>query len=101
MEIKIKTIHFEAGEKLQDYIQKRVMKLERFSADIRKVEVSLKVTKPETSMNKSAALSLALPGDELFVEKIGDSFEEAVDLCVESLTRQLEKYKDKQRNAKK
>ncbi len=101
MEIKIKTIHFEAGEKLQDYIQKRVQKLEKFSADIRKVEVSLKVSKPETSMNKSAALSLVLPGDELFVEKIGDSFEEAVDLCVESLTRQLEKYKGKQRNAKK
>ncbi len=101
MEIKIKTIHFEAGEKLQDYVQKRVSKLGKFSTDIRKVEVSLKVTKPETSMNKSAALSLNVPGDELFVEKIGDSFEEAVDLCVETLTRQLEKYKEKARAAKK
>ena len=35
MEIKIKTIHFEAGEKLQDYIQKRVSKIEKFSSDIR------------------------------------------------------------------
>ncbi len=101
MEIKIKTIHFEAGEKLQDYIQKRVSKIEKFSTDIRKVEVSLKVTKPETSMNKNAALSIILPGDELYVEKIGDSFEEAVDLCVEALTRQLEKYKEKARAAKK
>lgn len=101
MEIKIKTIHFEAGEKLQDYIQKRVSKIEKFSSDIRKVEVSLKVTKPETSMNKNATLSIVLPGDELFAEKIGDTFEEAVDLCVETLTRQLEKYKEKVRAAKK
>lgn len=101
MEIKIKTIHFDAGEKLQDYVQKKIGKLEKFSTDLRKVEVSLKVTKPETSMNKEASLTVALPGDNLFVEKIADTFEEAVDLCVDSLTRQLEKYKDKQRNSKK
>ena len=52
MEIKIQTIHFEAGEKLQDYIQKRVSKLERFCDGIKKAEVSLKVVKPETAMNK-------------------------------------------------
>lgn len=97
MEIKIQTIHFEAGEKLQDYIQKRVSKLDKFSPDIRKVEVSLKVVKPETAMNKEAALRLAVPGSELFAEKIGDTFEEAIDLCVETLTRQLSKYKEKQK----
>ncbi len=98
MEIKIQTIHFEAGEKLQDYIQKRVSKLEKFSTEIRKVEVSLKVVKPETAMNKEASLRLSVPGSELFAQKIGDTFEEAVDLSVETLTRQLSKYKDKQKN---
>lgn len=95
MEIKIQTIHFEATEKLQDYVQKRVSKLERFSSDIHTAEVTLKVVKPETAMNKEASLRLALPGNPLFATKIADTFEEAVDQCADTLTRQLEKYKDK------
>lgn len=95
MEIKISTIHFEAGEKLQDYIQKKVSKLGKFSDEIRKVEVSLKVVKPETAMNKEAALRVSVPGTELFADKICDTFEEAIDSCVETLTRQLTKYKEK------
>lgn len=95
MEIKIQTIHFEAGEKLQDYVEKRVSKLTRFCEDIKKAEVSLKVVKPETAMNKEASLRLALPGSELFAQKVADTFEEAVDQCTDTLTRQLEKYKDK------
>ena len=97
MEIKIQTIHFEAGEKLQDYVEKRVSKLTRFCEDIKKAEVSLKVVKPETAMNKEASLRLALPGSELFAQKVADTFEEAVDQCADTLTRQLEKYKEKLR----
>ena len=52
MEIKIQAIHFDATEKLQDFIQKKASKLGKFSDEIRKVEVSLKVVKPETAMNK-------------------------------------------------
>ena len=95
MEIKIQTIHFEAGEKLQDYIQKRVSKLNRFCDEIKKAEVSLKVVKPETAMNKEVSLRLAVPGSELFAQKVADTFEEGVDQCADTLTRQLEKYKDK------
>lgn len=98
MEIKIQTIHFEAGEKLQDYIQKRVSKLSRFCDEIKKVEVSLKVVKPETAMNKAVALRLSVPGSELFAQKVADTFEEGVDQCADTLTRQLEKYKEKQKN---
>ena len=38
MDIKIQAIHFEASEKLQDFILKKVNKLEKFSEEIRKVE---------------------------------------------------------------
>ena len=54
MDIKIQAIHFEATEKLQDFIQKKIGKLARFDSEIGKVEVSLKVVKPETAMNKQA-----------------------------------------------
>ena len=98
MEIKIQAIHFEASEKLQDFIQKKVSKLGKFSDEIRKVEVSLKVVKPETAMNKETAILLAVPGSEFRADKVCDTFEEGIDECCEILTRQLSKYKDKQKN---
>ena len=52
MDIKIQAIHFEATQKLQDFIAKKVGKLAKFESEIRKVEVSLKVVKPETAVNK-------------------------------------------------
>ena len=51
MDITIKAIKFDATEKLQDFIQKKVSKLDKFCDDIKKVEVSLKVVKPETALN--------------------------------------------------
>ena len=39
MEVRIQAIHFDASEKLQEFIQKKVAKLEKFCDDIKKVEV--------------------------------------------------------------
>ena len=97
MEIKLQAIRFEPTEKLQDFVQKKVGKLEKFSDEIRKVEVSLKVVKPETAMNKEASIRVNV-GTEHFAEKVCDTFEEAIDKIMDSLTRQLSKYKEKQKN---
>lgn len=98
MEIRIQTIHFDATAKLQEFIEKKVSKLEKFSEEIRKVEVILKVVKPETAQNKEASLKLSAKNGELYAEKVCDTFEEAIDLCVDALTRQMEKFKEKQKN---
>lgn len=95
MDISVKTIKFDATDKLQEFIQKKVSKLERFCDDIRKVEVSLKVVKPETSLNKQAALTVMLPGSELFAEKTCDTFEEAITECLAALEHQVGKIKEK------
>jgi len=98
MDIKIQAVHFEATEKLQDFIVKKVSKLEKFCEEIGKVEVSLKVVKPETAMNKEAQLRLALKGKELITQEVCDTFEESIDKTVESLARQLSKYKETHKN---
>ena len=98
MEIRIQAIRFEPTEKLQDFIHKKVGKLDKFSDEIRKVEVSLKVVKPETAANKEVALKMSLSGKELFAQEICDTFEEGIDKSVESLIRQLSKFKEKQKN---
>lgn len=96
MELKIQAIHFDATEKLNAFIQKKTAKLEKTCENILKTEVVLKVVKPETAKNKETSLNVSLPGTELHAEKVCDTFEEGVDLCVDSLLRQIEKYKERQ-----
>ena len=98
MEAKIHAIHFDASDQLQAFIAKKTAKLEKFSEEIGKVEVSLKVVKPETSLNKYAGIRVSVPGEDLFAEKICDSFEEAVDLSIDALVKQIQKYKETEAN---
>lgn len=98
MDVNIKAIKFDATEKLQDFIQKKVSKLDKYCNDIKKVEVSLKVVKPETALNKQASVTVVLPGAELFAEKTCDTFEEAVTESLAAIEKQLGKYKEKQAN---
>ena len=53
MEIRIQSIHFDATQKLQEFIQKKVAKLEKTCEDVQTVEVQLKVVKPNTAANKT------------------------------------------------
>lgn len=98
MEIRIQSIHFDATEQLQTFVQKKVAKLEKFYDEIKTVEVSLKVVKPETAENKEAGIKIIVPNGDFYASKIKDSFEEAVDEAVEALSKQLMKYKEKQRS---
>ena len=98
MEIRIQSIHFDAAEHLQAFIQKKVAKLEKYYDDINSVEVVLKVVKPEVAENKEAGVKVSAPNAEFYANKICNSFEEAVDLCVEALEKQMLKHKEKARN---
>ena len=98
MEVRTQSIHFDASEQLQVFIQKKVAKLEKYYDDIKKVEVSLKVVKPETAENKEAGVKVIVPSGDFYASKICDTFEEAIDLSVEAIEKQLVKYKEKQRS---
>lgn len=97
MEIKIQTIHFDASQQLEAFIQKKVSKLSQYHDGIQFVEVTLKVVKPETAMNKEAAVKLLVPNQDFFASKISDSFEESLMEAVAALEKQLMKFKEKQR----
>ena len=100
MEITIQSIHFEASKKLEDFIMKKVSRLSKFNDDVYLADVTLKVVKPETNDNKDASIRLFLSGTELFAQEIADTFEEAIDECVNKLERQVVKHKEKQRSKK-
>lgn len=94
MEVRIKSIHFDASEKLEGFINKKLEKLARRNEEITLAEVTLKVVKPEIAMNKEAGVQLTIPTKtDLFASKVADTFEEAVDLVIDALERQLEKTK--------
>ncbi len=97
MEVKIQSVHFDATEQLEAFINKKAEKLLKSFEDIKKVEVLLKVVKPATSMNKEVSLNVSVPNQVLHVEKTSGTFEESVDLCVDSMKVQLTKYKEKLR----
>lgn len=95
MDVRIQSIHFDASEKLETFIQKKVEKLEKLTDHIKKVEVSLKVVKPETANNKEVGTRILALNTEFYAEKVSDTFEESVDVCVEALSKQLLKAKEK------
>ena len=49
-------------------------------------------------MNKEASIKVLASTGDFFAEKVCDTFEEAVDVCLDALVRQLSKYKEKQRD---
>lgn len=95
MNINIKAIHFDATEKLEEFINKKVEKLAKHAGENEVVDVQLKVVKPQTAMNKEVSISLNYQGKKLYAEKTADSFEDAVLQVVDSLKIQIEKIKDK------
>lgn len=95
MDVRIQAIHFDISEKLTDFINKKIDRLVRRYPDINTVETNLRVVKPETAMNKEALIKVLIPLDEFVATKTADTFEEAVDLCLEAIERQLEKKKGK------
>jgi putative sigma-54 modulation protein len=98
MNIKVNTVHFTADQKLVDFINKKVAKMDVFFDGIISAEVLLKVDKPESANNKITEIKLSLPAtDYLFAKKQADTFEEATDLAVDAIRTQLKKHKDRLR----
>lgn len=95
MDVRIQAIHFDATEKLVAFINKKAERLQRHYAGITTVDVKLSVVKPETAMNKEAVVKINMPHDEFVATKVADSFEEAIDLCLDALEKQLSRLKEK------
>ena len=95
MNIKTQSIHFNADQKLLDFIQERVGKLTQYYDDVLDVEVFLKLDNSNDHENKIAELKIKTPGKTLFAKEQGKSFEKAVDDSIEALRRQLKKRKEK------
>lgn len=95
MSTTVQSIHFDADKDLVNFIESKVSKLNQFYDRIIDSEVYLKVDKNASNENKIAEIKVAIPGKELFAKKQCKTFEEATDLAVEALRRQIRKHKGK------
>lgn len=95
MKLQMHSIHFDADQKLVDFIQKKADKLDTFYDRIIDGEVFMRLEKDDDRENKLLEIKLNIPGGQLFAKEKSKSFEAAADEAVESLRRQLKKHKEK------
>ncbi len=95
MKLQMHSIHFDADQKLVDFIQKKADKLETFFDRIIDGEVFMRLEKNEANENKIIEIKINIPGNQLFAKEQSKSFEAAADEAVEALRRQLKKHKEK------
>ncbi len=95
MQIQVHSIHFDADQKLVDFVNEKIEKLEQFHDHIIHGEVFLRLENADDRQNKVAEIKISVPGKELFAKKHGSSFEGATEEAVEALRRQIRKYRTK------
>ena len=95
MELRIQSVNFEASEQLKSFAEKKVKKLVKFTDEIVQSELIMKIVKPDAPNNKEVSIKLNIKNGESFASKSADTFEEAIDLCIEALEKQLIRTKEK------
>ncbi len=94
------TRHVDVSDRIQEYARNRTAKLEKFYDGIVSAHVILgKDNSP--AENKTASINIDVYQKRLSAEDSASSHEEAINLCVDHLRRQLEKYKSKLRSTDK
>ena len=92
MEIKLKALKFDAGEKLAAFVDKKVSRLEKFFEGVaQEAEVSLEDLKE----GKKAKIQIHVPGEEMIIERVADTFENAITECVDAMKEKLTRAKEK------
>ncbi|TGE14566.1 ribosome hibernation-promoting factor, HPF/YfiA family [Hymenobacter elongatus] len=95
MKVKMHSVHFDADQKLLDFIQKRLDKLETFYDRVTEGEVIMKLNNKDGIDNKTVEIKLHIPGTTLFSQEDAASFEAAADAASDNLRRQITKHKEK------
>lgn len=97
MKLQIQSIHFDADQKLLDYIQRKCDKLDQFFDKIIDGQVYLRLERKGEHSLKSVEVKLSVAGAVLVAHEESFSFEEATDLATETLKRQIKRHKEKLR----
>lgn len=94
MKITVQAIGMTPHTSLEEFLEKKLVKLDQFYDKIQACEVFLKMENSTGKENKTAEIILDIPGDDIVVKKTSASFEESIDLCVDVAKKLLIKKKE-------
>lgn len=99
MRVHTESVQFKADQKLINYIEKRLNKMDQFFDRIIEARVTLKLENSGQIRDKIAEVRLSVPGDQLIAKEASKTFEASVDNATSALKRQLIRYKERMRKA--
>lgn len=95
MKVRTEAVQFKADQKLIDFIEKKLQKLDQFFDKIIDVKVVLKLENSGQVKDKIAEIHLNVPGETIIGKDTKKSFEASVDSAMNIVKRQLRKHKEK------
>ena len=96
MNVNIQTVHFDADDKLVDYVTRKLGKLNTFHDSILKVDVFLKLDNVvHTIKDKVVEIRIHVPKCDFFAKDSSKSFVESFDNAMESIVSQIKRKKEK------
>jgi putative sigma-54 modulation protein len=102
MEVQIKAKDYKVGPGLREFIQERMNKLDRFIGQGRTAKIELTYEHPRTG-GERYTVQLTIPGRHtiLRAEEQHAEIHRAIDLTVEKMMRQIERYHNKRTDRRK
>jgi len=96
MRVEINASPFGVDEKLSELINKKISKLERFFDHFIDCQIFLNEEgHSEHNKVQNVEIKVNIKDTVLFCKESASMYEQAIDLAVENMKRQLEKYKEK------
>jgi putative sigma-54 modulation protein len=95
MRVYTESVAFKADQKLLEYIERKLTKMDQFFDRIIDAHVVLKLENTGQVRDKVAEVRINVPGDILIAKESRKTFEASVASAVEALRRQLIRYKEK------
>ena len=93
MVIRVQSIKFDADQKLLDFVEKKLARLEKFYDEITGVDVALSLVPDHNT--KNVKVQVNIPGNTIVVEENAKTFEDAVVDCADILKEKLVRVKEK------
>lgn len=95
MKANYQSVHFTADNKLIEFIDSKLEKLEKLYQGIIDASVILKLENSGQVKDKVAEIALNIPGNKVIASSTAKTFEQAADESITALGRQLKKVKGK------
>ncbi len=95
MRVYTEAVQFKADQKLIEFIERKLQKMEQYCDRIIDAQVVLKLENSGQVRDKIVEVRLNVPGDLLIVKQTNRTFEASVNSAIDVLKRLLLRYKDK------